>query len=93
MKDEKKKTKITSRQIVAMVGVILLILLYISTLILALVDNSATHSLFAMSLAGTLVIPIVIFLYSWMYGRITGRKAIGDPEPSDSDTADSETEA
>lgn len=77
---EQKKSKITSKQIVAMIGVILLALLYVATLILAFTDNSASGQFFAMSLCGTLVIPIIIFLYSWMYGRITGRKAIGDPE-------------
>lgn len=93
MKDEKKRTKITSRQIVAMTGVILLVLMYVITLILALTDNSATHNLFAMSLAGTLVIPIVIFLYSWMYGRLTGKKAIGDPDAADGQTPAGKGEA
>ncbi len=93
MKDKKKQTKITSKQVVAMLGVILLALMYVSTLILALTDNSATHSLFAMSLAGTLILPIIIFLYSWMYGRITGKKAIGDPASPGESTARSDTKA
>lgn len=76
-----------------MIGVVLLILMYVTTLILALVDNSASHSFFAMSLAGTLVIPIIIFIYSWMYGRITGKKTIGDPDRITKDTGDNETEA
>lgn len=74
------KSKITSRQIAAMTGVVLLVLLYVTTLILALTDNSASGNFFALSLGGTLVIPIIVFLYSWMYGRITGKKVIGDPE-------------
>lgn len=81
---KKEKTRITSRQVVAMAGVILLVFLYVATLILALVDDSASKRFFALSLCGTLVIPVVIFLYSWMYGRITGTKAIGDPEPAES---------
>lgn len=72
--------KITSKQIVAMIGVILLILMYIATLVLAFVDRSSSGRFFALSLCCTLVIPIIIFLYSWMYGRITGKKTIGDPE-------------
>lgn len=84
-KENKKhsKSKITSRQIVAMAGVVLLVLLYVLTLILAVADNSASGKFFAMSLCGTLVIPIIIFLYSWMYGRITGGKTIGDPDRAD----------
>ncbi len=76
-----KKSKVTSRQIVAMAGVILLVLMYVATLILAVTDNSASGKFFALSLCATLVVPIILFLYSWMYGRITGKKAIGDPEP------------
>lgn len=91
--EKKKKSRPTSKQVVAMIGVILLILLYVMTLILALADNSASHSFFAMSLAGTLVIPIIIFLYTWMYGRITGKKAIGDPDSAALDTKDDKTEA
>ena len=90
---EKKKFKITPKQVVAMTGVVLLVLLYIVTLILALVDNSASHGFFAMSLAGTFVIPIVIFLYAWMYGRITGKKVIGDPDATTEDATDNEAEA
>lgn len=78
-----KKSKITSRQIVAMAGVILLVLLYVVTLILAVTDNSASGKFFALSLGCTLIIPIILFLYSWMYGRITGNKAIGDPDQED----------
>lgn len=77
------KSKITSRQVVAMTGVILLVLLYVATLILAVTDNSASGKFFALSLGCTLVVPIILFLYSWMYGRITGKKVIGDPEQED----------
>ena len=77
------KSKITSRQIVAMAGVILLVLLYVVTLILAVTDSSASGKFFALSLGCTLVIPIILFLYSWMYGRTTGNKAIGDPDQED----------
>lgn len=80
---ENSKTKITSRQVVAMTGVVLLVLLYLLTLLLAVTDNSASGQFFAMSLCGTLILPIIIFLYSWMYGRITGRGTVGDPERID----------
>lgn len=78
-----KKSKITSKQIVAMIGVVLLVLLYVVTLVLAFTDNSASGQFFALSLCCTLVVPIILFLYSWMYGRITGKKIIGDPEQPD----------
>lgn len=97
MKDKTKKTdsprgesaksskKITSRQVVAMAGVILLVLMYVATLVLALTDNSSSGKFFALSLSCTLVIPIIIFLYNWMYSRITGKKAMGDPDEAGRD--------
>ena len=74
------KKKMTSRQVVAIIGVALLVLMYVITLVTAFVDNSASGQWFRLSLFGTLAIPIVIWLYSWMYGRLTGKRSIGDPE-------------
>lgn len=90
---KKKKEKITPKQVAAMAGVVILALLYIVTLILALVDNSASLKFFALSLAGTLIVPIVIFLYIWMHARKTGKKTIGDPATTIQDIIDNETEA
>ena len=45
-----KKKKITSKQVVAMVGVILLVLLYLITLFAALFDSSASGQLFMTSM-------------------------------------------
>lgn len=77
---EAEKKKITSRQVVAVIGVVLLLLMYIVTLVSAFVDNSASGQWFRFCLFGTLAVPIVIWLYSWMYGRLTGKRSIGDPE-------------
>lgn len=76
----KKKNKIMSKQIVAMTGVIFLILMYLVTLVLAFTDNSASGKYFALCLACTFVVPIIIWLYSWMYGRATRKRVPGDPE-------------
>ena len=83
---ENKKTKITPKQVVAMSGVIILILMYVVTFILALADPSASGKYFMLSLSCTLVIPIIIFIYSWMYARLTGKKTMGDPEEEPSET-------
>ncbi|MCM1089875.1 MAG: hypothetical protein NC092_02645 [Butyrivibrio sp.] len=77
-KEDRKK--ITSKQVVAMVGVVLLVLMYVLTLVMAVIDTSASGRFFMLSLGCTFVIPVIIFLYSWMYGRLTGGKAIGDPD-------------
>lgn len=74
-----RKNKITSRQIVAMAGVILLVLLYVITLVVAIVDSSASGRLFWICLFATIAIPILIWVYTWMYGKLTGRKTMTDP--------------
>lgn len=78
--DTNNKKKITSKQVVAMVGVILLVLMYLVTLVMAFVDSSASGKYFALCLACTFIVPIIIWIYSWMYGRMTGKKVPGDPK-------------
>ena len=72
------KKKITSKQIVAMVGVILLVLMYLVTLVVAIVDSSASGKLFALCLYVTIAIPILIWIYTWMYGKLTGKHTFAD---------------
>ncbi|MCI8691962.1 MAG: vitamin K epoxide reductase family protein [Lachnospiraceae bacterium] len=82
---KEQRKRMTSRQAVAIIGVALLFLLYIVTLIMAFADSSASGQWFRLCLFGTLAVSVVIWLYSWMYGRMTGKKAIGDPEIPDTE--------
>lgn len=77
---EKKtnKTKRTSKQIVALGGVILLALLYIITLFAAIFNPDGAGMLFRGCLAATIVVPILIWGYIWMYGRLTNRHTMAD---------------
>ncbi len=79
-----------SRQVVAMAGVVLLVLLYVATLITAIVDSSQSARWFRICLVATFALPLVIWLYSWMHGRLTGKSAIGDPQspPSTEDASE-----
>lgn len=72
--------RITSRQVVAMAGVILLVLLYIVTLAVSIVDSSASGRLMWMCLFATIAVPILIWIYIWMYGKLTGKKTMSDPD-------------
>lgn len=72
------RKKMTSKQIVAITGIVLLVLLYVVTLITAFVDTSASGRLFAACLFGTIVIPLLVWIYTWMYGKLTGRRTIAD---------------
>lgn len=90
----KDKKKVTSKQVVAMTGVILLVLLYVVTLIVSIVDKSASGQWFMICLMATVAIPILIWIYTWMYGKLTGKKTIADVNANfgPSDVADTEEE-
>lgn len=70
--------KITSKQIVAIAGVVLLAALYVITLIVAFADNSASGKLFSLCLFATVAIPLLIWIYTWMYGKLTNRHTFAD---------------
>lgn len=76
--DNKSDKKITSKQIVAIIGVVLLVLLYVVTLIAAFVDTSASGRLFGMCLFATIAVPGLVWIYTWMYGRLTGKSTMAD---------------
>ena len=77
-KQEPNKKKITSKQIIAIVGVIVLALLYVVTLVLAFFDGPMARHLFQISLFASLGMPLVIWLYIWMYGKITQKHTMAD---------------
>ena len=87
-KENQPKKKVTSKQIVAIIGIVLLVLMYLVTLLAALFDNSASGRLFVMSLFATMVIPIMIWIYTWMYGKLTGKHTIADFEVNHSADSD-----
>lgn len=78
--NKKNKTgkKITSKQVVAIIGILLLVLMYIMTLIAAIADSSVSGRLFWSCLYATIAIPILIWVYTWMYGKLTGKHTIAD---------------
>lgn len=83
----KEKKKVTSKQVVAIIGIILLVLLYIITLILAFVDTSASGRMFAISLFSSFAIPVLIWIYTWMYGKLTGKSTMADaPQNTDKES-------
>lgn len=69
------------KRIAALLGVILLGALYLITLIAAIFDKSSSGRWFLLCLIGTVVIPLLIWIYTWMYGVLTGRRTIASVEP------------
>jgi len=87
---QKPKKKITSRQIAAIIGIVVLVLMYLVTLVAAVTDNSASANFFFASLLATIAVPLLIWIYVWMYGRLTGRSTMADPEPKNAGSSSPE---
>lgn len=63
-----KKTK----QLLALLGVIFLVGLYLITLVLALTDNSGTMNMFFASIVATVIIPVLLWAYTFIYRLVRG---------------------
>ena len=70
--EKKKKNKKNPRQIAALIGIALLILLYVGLLIQALTFGPDAGQIFMSALTGTVTIPIVVWLFIWVYGVYPG---------------------
>lgn len=76
--ENNSKKKTSSKQVVAMAGVILLAAMYLITLVVAIFDQDSSGRLFQACLVGTIAIPLLIWVYIWMYGKLQGRHTIAD---------------
>lgn len=65
------KKKMTSKQVLAIIGVILLVLLYIITLLAAIFDSSASGNLFMICIIASVAVPILIWMYSYLFKLFT----------------------
>ena len=60
-----------SKQILAIIGIIVVILLYISTLVFAVLGENFIHWLMA-SVAATIMVPVLIWIYGVIYRLLKG---------------------
>ena len=70
------KNKWTPKRICAILVIIFLVMIYVMTLIVAIVWPGNGAKLFAMCLFATVVVPIVAYAYIWVYTQITGKRTI-----------------
>ena len=61
--------KKTPKQIAAILCIVLLVLLYVATLVVALLDFPGSDRLFAACLMATVGLPILLWIYIWLYGK------------------------
>ena len=75
----KKNTK----RILAIVAILLLVLLSISTLVIAVLDFPGKERLFMASALAMIFLPILLWVYIWLYGIYSGRRTLASVWPED----------
>lgn len=68
----------TPKRIAAWVAIVLLVGLYIVTFVVALVYPPGAGNLFGACLMATVAVPLLAWIYIWLYGQMTGKKTIAD---------------
>lgn len=84
----KSKTK----QIAAILCIILLVLLYVATLVIALLDFPGSDKLFGACIIATIGLPILLWIYIWLFGKVTSRHTVTDSE-QDQSSKNTDTQA
>ena len=70
----KEKKKISPKQVAAIVCIVLLVGMYVATLIVALLDFPGADRLFQACLVATIGLPILLWIYIWLYQQVKKRK-------------------
>lgn len=55
------------KKLIAIIGILIILFLYITTFILAILNKPGTAELFKTSIYATIVIPILMYIYLWLY--------------------------
>lgn len=76
------------KQIAAIICIILLVLLYVATLVVSLLDFPGSDKLFAACLLATVGLPILLWIYIWLYGRLTQKSTIAEVFPEQKEKQD-----
>lgn len=72
--------KSKSKQIAAILCIVLLVLLYVATLVVSLLDFPGSDRLFGACILATIGLPILLWIYIWLYGKVTGKRTITGSE-------------
>lgn len=75
---DQKKGKMTPKRIAAIVALVLLAALYIVTFVVAVAYPPGAGNLFGVCLMATIAVPLLAWVYIWLYGQTTGKKTIAD---------------
>ena len=78
------------QRIAAIIGIVLLVLLYIVTLIAAIFNFDGSGRLFQACLFATIGVPLLLWIYIWLYGKVKGKETIATVFPVQSKDTDAE---
>lgn len=73
---EQKKSPWNHKRIAALTGVVLLALLYIIFFFVAIFAPKLPDGMFMMVLVATIFIPLLVWVYIWLYGVMKNRHTI-----------------
>jgi cell shape-determining protein MreD len=62
------------KQFLAVLGIVFLLSLYVITLLCAIFDSSETMQLFQASVLATIIIPVLLWAYSFIYRLLKDHK-------------------
>ena len=81
------------KRILALIGVFLLLAMYASTMVFALIDSPRAAEMFRISLYCTIVIPVVIYAGTLIFKNAHDRKDLPFSTEEDTPSTDGETNA
>lgn len=83
--NQKEHKKKSPRQVAALLCVFLLGAMYLATLVVACLDLHDAGRLFAGCLLATIALPILLWIYIWLYGVYRNRHNMASPDILHSD--------
>ena len=94
-KKDKKKEPWTARRIVALIGIILLLALYASTLVFALMDSPNAKGLLMGAIFCTIAVPVLLYAMTIVAKNLRGRgvpkEDVPQADASEADSSDDQT--
>lgn len=67
-----------TKRIMAIIGIIILLGLYITALLLAILGNENSTPWFMAAICATIIVPILIWIYQWLYKLL--KKDVSDAQ-------------
>lgn len=68
------------QRIAALLGILLLVILYLATLICAIFNFDGSGRLFQACLFATIAVPLLIWIYIFLYGKLTNQHTMASFE-------------